>query len=635
MHKKKILFLSNHSRRFTGFGKNLKNILTYLYKTGKYELVEAANGVVKGDTNSETVGPWKIIGTLPSDPKRLQQLNQDPTLAQKASYGQETIEQILEEEKPDIFVGIEDYWAFSGFTKKPWWNKINCMIWTTLDSIPIFKEAVNDAKDVKHFFSWASFGANELQKLGHKHVKHLRGSISNQEYYKLEEEKIKAIKGKFNLDGSFIIGFVFRNQLRKTVSSLLDALNTLNTQNPNNNIKVLLHTCWKEGWDIRSLMEERDIPQHQVLTTYLCAKCKDYSVNIFVGHDVTCPSCGTEKSVNTVSITSGVYDYQLNEIYNIMDMYVHPFTSGGQEIPIQEAMLTETPIACTNYSCGVDFCNEESGGIPLSWTEFVEFPTRFKKASTEPSSIVEAINLVKGWSPEEYHERATKSRDYILNNYSTEVIGAKLEEIFDNMPAHDYDFAFDKVKMNPFYIPPDNVDDSTFVKLLYENILKTPVSEGDEGYTHWMHRLQNDLQRGEVFNYFKGVATDNNSELEQKDFSFEAILDKDDEGRRIAVVLKNEPSACLISSYFFEDMASRYPNHNIYLFTEAPPNLFMGNTFIHKILPLYPCINDITFLEGGPTNKRFFEVAYMPHSEIPLLKDYAHNDSDKTSLCIQ
>ena len=29
---------------FTGFGKHKKNLLKYLYKTGKYEIVELSNG---------------------------------------------------------------------------------------------------------------------------------------------------------------------------------------------------------------------------------------------------------------------------------------------------------------------------------------------------------------------------------------------------------------------------------------------------------------------------------------------------------------------------------------------------------------------------------------------------------------
>ena len=63
-----------------------------------------------------------------------------------------------------------------------------------------------------------------------------------------------------------------------------------------------------------------------------------------------------------------------------MDVYCHPFTSGGQEIPIQEAKLTELITLVTNYSCGEDSCNPESGGIPLEWSEYREPGTQFIKA---------------------------------------------------------------------------------------------------------------------------------------------------------------------------------------------------------------------------------------------------------------
>ena len=43
--KKTVLIHSNFCRAYTGFGKNKKNILRYLYETGKYNIVELANGV--------------------------------------------------------------------------------------------------------------------------------------------------------------------------------------------------------------------------------------------------------------------------------------------------------------------------------------------------------------------------------------------------------------------------------------------------------------------------------------------------------------------------------------------------------------------------------------------------------------
>ena len=61
--KKKILIHSNFCRAFTGFGKNKKNIMRYLYDTGKYELFELANGLQWEDPQTKTV-PWTCRGSM-------------------------------------------------------------------------------------------------------------------------------------------------------------------------------------------------------------------------------------------------------------------------------------------------------------------------------------------------------------------------------------------------------------------------------------------------------------------------------------------------------------------------------------------------------------------------------------------
>lgn len=103
---KKILFHSNHSKAFTGFGKNCKNVLSYLYSTGKYEIIEACNGMPKSHPALSKM-PWKCVGTLPDDQRKLQQLQKDPNTARIASYGGETIDDLIKEFKPDIYIGAE------------------------------------------------------------------------------------------------------------------------------------------------------------------------------------------------------------------------------------------------------------------------------------------------------------------------------------------------------------------------------------------------------------------------------------------------------------------------------------------------------------------------------------------------
>ena len=90
MKKKKILIHSNYYKAFTGFGKNAKNILKYLYKTNKYDIVHFANGRSFSDECFKN-SPWPSFGSLPDDPAHLAQLNRDPNLGKAAGYGGEMI----------------------------------------------------------------------------------------------------------------------------------------------------------------------------------------------------------------------------------------------------------------------------------------------------------------------------------------------------------------------------------------------------------------------------------------------------------------------------------------------------------------------------------------------------------------
>jgi glycosyltransferase involved in cell wall biosynthesis len=434
MKKKKILFHSNHSKAFTGFGKNCKNILSYLYSTGKYEIIEACNGMTKSNPVLSKM-PWKCVGTLPDDQRKIKQMSRDPNMARAAGYGAETIDELIKEFKPDVYIGAEDIWGFNGYWKRKWWNKTNCMIWTTLDSEPILPLAIEAAPLVKNFYVWASFAERELHKLGHKHVKTLRGTVECDNFFKIPSEQRKEIRKKFLIDTNcFLIGFVFRNQLRKSVPNLLDGFSKFLKENPDSNSKLLLHTHWGEGWDIVRLMKEKNINTSRVLTTYYCKKCKQYDIKPFNGQERNCPFCKTPKSQNTTNVQAGVSESQLNEIYNLMDVYCHPFTSGGQEIPIQEAKLAELITLVTSYSCGEDTCTRESGSFPLDWAEYREPGTQFIKASTYPSSISKQLSKVFKMKPSKRSEIGKTGRKFVIDNFSLDVVGSQLESIINEMP---------------------------------------------------------------------------------------------------------------------------------------------------------------------------------------------------------
>ena len=621
MRKKRVLIHSNFCKMFTGFGKHKKNLLSYLYNTGKYDIIELSNGYTWESEQLKFV-PWESYGTLPSDPEIHKEIAIDERRKNAAGYGAEMIDHAVKELKPDIYLGIEDVWAFNGFIEKEWWNKIHCIVHTTLDSLPILPDAVNAADKIKNYFVWASFAEKAMHKLGHTHVKTVHGTLDASSFNRLADEDRLKLRNRFKLSDEYIIGFVFRNQLRKSVPNLLDGFKLFQENNKQSKAKLLLHTSWNEGWDIVKLLKEKEIDPKNILTTYVCKNCNAYNVKSFSSHVVNCDFCRTQNSCETTNVKTGVNEQQLNEIYNLMDVYCHPFTSGGQEIPIQEAKLTELITLVTNYSCGEDCSTEASGGFPLEWAEYREPGTQFIKASTLPTSIFSQLQHVYGLSLETKKLLGKAARQFVIDNYSIEVVGKFFENLFDSFPHVDYVFENKKLKCDPFYDPDASLQDKEWVESLYNNIL---TKQDPAGVIHWMQRLKSDLSRSDVLNYFRKIALSDN----QKSFLDEMLssLKENNNSKKIAFVQPNGVEEIIIATSLVTSIKKSYPDYDIYFFTRNEYfDLINSHPDVKKVLNYFNKMDDPLFFEGKGANNKYFDIVFAPY--LSINNNYFRNAED-------
>ena len=621
MRKKRVLIHSNFCKMFTGFGKHKKNLLSYLYNTGKYDIIELSNGYTWESEQLKFV-PWESYGTLPSDPEIHKEIAIDERRKNAAGYGAEMIDHAVKELKPDIYLGIEDVWAFNGFIEKEWWNKIHCIVHTTLDSLPILPDAVNAADKIKNYFVWASFAEKAMHKLGHTHVKTVHGTLDASSFNRLADEDRLKLRNRFKLSDEYIIGFVFRNQLRKSVPNLLDGFKLFQENNKQAKAKLLLHTSWNEGWDIVKLLKEKEIDPKNILTTYVCKNCNAYNVKSFSSHVVNCDFCRTQNSCETTNVKTGVNEQQLNEIYNLMDVYCHPFTSGGQEIPIQEAKLTELITLVTNYSCGEDCSTEASGGFPLEWAEYREPGTQFIKASTLPTSIFSQLQHVYSLPLETKMLLGKSARQFVIDNYSIEVVGKFFENLFDSFPHVDYVFENKKLKCDPFYDPDANLQDKEWVESLYCNIL---TKQDPAGVIHWMQRLKSDLKRSDVLNYFRKIALSEN----QNSFLDEMLssLKENKDSKKIAFVQPNGVEEIIIATSLVTSIKKSYPDYDIYFFTRNEYfDLINSHPDVKKVLNYFNKMDDPLFFEGKGSNNKYFDIVFAPY--LSINNNYFRNAED-------
>jgi glycosyltransferase involved in cell wall biosynthesis len=608
--RKKVLIQTDFSLVKTGFGRSAKALLSYLYKTNKYDLVHFCVGMNEASP-ALLQTPWKSVGTLPSSPEKLDQINKDPKLSKIAHYGAYYLDEIIEREKPDVYIAAQDIWGVDFAVGKHWFNKINSAIWTTLDSLPLLPTAVELAPEIKNYWMWSSFATEEMHRLGHKHVKTVHGIIDTDNFKRLKDEERKLLRKRNNIEeDAFVIGFVFRNQLRKSAPNLIEGFKKFKDKNPHiKNAKLLLHTSYQEGWDLRALADEYKVNWEDILTTVICAKCKKYEVKSFKRPNDECRFCGTKGSVNTTGVALGVSEIELNEVYNLMDVYCHPFTSGGQEIPIQEAKLTELPTLVTSYSCGQEMCGKAANSLSLNWTEYREFGTSFIKATTDPNHIAERLEEVYNMPDSERQRMGKAARNWTLQNFSVQSVGKEIEKFIDSCKKIK-ESEYPKPEKKDPYAKIENIPNAVdWLKALYKNILKTTVTSKDEGLQYWLTELSKGAKAEQIEQYFRDVASQDNQKASDK-----LLKDKlSDNKNRILYIMPLDEVDIFVSTSLFKSIKDLYPDHDLYVASQPKNELILAaNQYVHKFLKYEQAFEHLHLLKDDQGDD-LFEAIYTPH----------------------
>jgi len=651
MRKKRVLFHSDFSLAKTGFGRVMKTLLSHLYKTGKYDIHHVCCGMVQ-DSPDLDLTPWKSYGAITSDQRKLNEASRDPSISRSIAYGAQTIDDYIMKIKPDVYIGAQDFWGVDFSIDKNWFNKITSCIWTTLDSLPLLPSAVKRAKDIKNYWVWSNFAEKEFERLDFGHVKTVHGPIESKFFYKLGEKERKKLRLKNNIpEDSTIIGFVFRNQLRKLVPNLMEGYKIWKKNNPDiKNTYLLLHTSLSEGWNIKSQAHQHGIDTSEILVTYICSKCGEYEVKSFDDKDKPsnnnsaslegkdCPFCNSKGTQNTTSVSLGVTEQQLNEVYNLMDVYVHAFTSGGQEIPIQEAKLTELTTLVTNYSCGQECCEKDAYSLPLNWNKYLEHGTEFIKASTCPNSIAEQLDIFFKMPKKEKEKWGKLARKWALQNFSIESVGEKIETFLDKSPLIDETEESNYAQLERFIRNPEAVIDPNqpekqWLKSLYKNILDRVVEDDDEGLSYWMQELSKNVPREQIENYFRHVSKKDIEKENQKNnkSSIEKFINKNDK-KKILYVMPRSIGDCFLSTAIFESLRKIYLQEEWELYVSSEPefeSIFDGNKNITKWIPYCPEMEDHMRMEGIGEHKGWFDICFTPHISTQRSMNYIHNGINK------
>ena len=383
----------------SGFGTYTKELLTRLHKTNKYTIAEFASYGFVNDVRDKSID-WIYYANAvrDNDPR-----HKEYTSKAENQFGRWRFEKVLLDFKPDVVIDIRDYWmsAYQGLS--PLRKYFHWILMPTVDSAPQQEDWIDTYLSADAVFSYSDWGGSVIKNQSNNKINYI-GTASpgvNLDIFRMKDKK--EVRAKYGVDPNYlIVGSVMRNQKRKLIPELfstfrmtLDELK--NSNSPiGKNLYLYVHTSYPDmGWDIPELLKEHGIA-NRVLFSYLCKNCGNLQCSTFVGPQKVCSKC-LNKSSNMPSVTEGISQEQLSDIYNLFDLYVQYAICEGFGMPQVEAGACGIPIATVDYSAMCDIVTKlDAYPIPIK-TKFKELETKAHRVYPDNEAlkhyIIEFMNI--------------------------------------------------------------------------------------------------------------------------------------------------------------------------------------------------------------------------------------------------
>lgn len=319
----------------SGFGKYAYEFLSRLHKTNKYETAEFASyGFVNDPRDKNIDWTYYANAVRENDPRYKEYMSRTDN-----QFGRWRFEKVLLDFKPDIVCDVRDYWMTHYQPVSPLRPYFHHVLMPTVDSAPQQEEWVDVFLSADAIFTYSDWGAEVLKQQSNNKINYIDTVTPgvNLDIFYMKDSK--TLRERFNIEqDSFVIGSVMRNQKRKLIPELLlslkQLLNHLSQTNNSQKVYLYLHTTYPDmGWDIPELLSQYEVANH-VLFSYLCKQCGHVECSTFCGTQKICSKC-LNKSSAFPSVSQGVSEEQLSDIYNLFDLYVQYSICLGKDEPIK------------------------------------------------------------------------------------------------------------------------------------------------------------------------------------------------------------------------------------------------------------------------------------------------------------
>lgn len=480
---KKRLFIANDSSFLdTGYGVYGKELLTRLHNSGKYDVAELGCYAVKNQPQIKNI-PWKFYpNAVSADDPRFEQYKSSVA----NQFGAWRFVKAILDFKPDIVFDVRDYWMYSYQESTSLKKYFSWVIMPTTDSAPQKLEwlyTFANADLVVPYTEWAKKVLSEsCGNLINLHPRVANAGINPHEFYPMPDKKQH--KTRYFDKNYNVIGLVMRNQKRKLMPDVmlafrkyLNKLKESKLDHEYDNTILYLHTSYPEesGWDLPALLLEYGVAD-KTYFTYVCKNCNTFAPKKFQGPLTNCDKC-KNKSALFSSPSNGVPTSQLNEIYNLFDLFVQCAICEGFGMPQIEAASCGVQIASVDYSAMTEIV-EKLDGIKIPVIRlFREMETNANRANPDIDAMSNIFyDYFIKTSIDQKQQQSINIRKKCIDIYSWDNVYKVWDECFDNIDISKklpWDLPIKSITNHQAVVPRD-LNPKDFVDYICGSIINEP-----------------------------------------------------------------------------------------------------------------------------------------------------------------
>ena len=390
LSKGKILALSDSPTTCTGFATICSNIMT-----GMVEKNWEVNYMGHNYLGQDLVPPITF-----EDGRTLNFKLQG---AGREQYCKDMIVPRINKFNPDVFfIQLDTFMVFPWFMDLPL-NRTRSVFYFPSDGaggMPLGCE--NILKKVNMPVAMAKFGQKQVKDLYNIDSEYIPHAIDEKNYFPLPLEEREKLKAKYGLTGRFVVGTVARNQGRKMMDLTFKAFAIFCKDKPD--AVLFLHT---DPQDAAAVFNMQELARRYNIANRV----------MFSG----------------MTFFNGFSYKQMNEVYNVMDIFTLSTSGEGFGVPTIEAQACGIPVVIPNNTTGPELVLDDgksglladsAASITGSWSVERDIP--------DINSLADCYSAL-------YHDKKKREafgkvgRRKILESYTWENVNNQWDKLFTKL----------------------------------------------------------------------------------------------------------------------------------------------------------------------------------------------------------